>query len=1192
MKVSLRNAIPLLLGIGFVAFLSSVLYGQALAYSHNEFLAQEQEKVLLLRDALLEMQEQHDINIVFDESLLQGMVVDAAKLRRSGNLSRLFDSLLDDADLQAVPVRKDTYLIVRKRPVGAPSVAPVGLPLRINRSGPPVSLSVERATFPAIAVSGSVTDENGQGLPGVNILLKGTRQGTATDAEGKYETEVPDERAVLVFSFVGYVSQEVVVGNRTSIAIVMKVDDRALEEVVVVGYGTQKKVNLTGAVSQIDSKVLEDRPSPSLARMLQGTVPNLNITMRDGSPTRDATFNIRGTTSIGAGGSALVLIDGVEGDPNMLNPNDIEAVSVLKDASSAAVYGSRAAFGVVLITTKSPVKGKTRIDFSSNYSLNQRTVKPNFITEGYPWLETFVDAFNAWYDYKTLPTVVNNSFPFDLDYLEAFRVHAENGDTQEVLFNASKNRYEYFGNTNWLNEIYKDAIPATEQAVSLSGGGDKASFMLSGRYYHQDGIFKHNPDKFNRYNLRAKGDIIATKWLTIHNNLEFGTQDYYVPLFTGETENFWRNIEIHAFPMTVSKNPDNTYTRAAARSGIAAFLEGNNYGNQTLTTFRNTAGITVMPVKDLTVKADLTYSQRWSTDEKVNNFIYYSDSPGSVSRVGNSLLRRMTGQTQYLTSNITASYTKTIRHHNLSVLVGYNVESSSLKTQSVQRDGLLNENKPDFNLMDGLNYNVSGGGNEWAYLGAFYRLNYNYKDKYLLEFNGRYDGSSKFPASQRFGFFPSVSGGWNISEESFFEALRPVVSNLKIRASYGTLGNGNVAPYRYLEQMTVAKSAVIKNGIQPNYTRNPAVIPDGLTWEKSTTMNFGADLYLLSNALGITFDWYRRATTDMFTSGQPLPGVFGAAVPQGNYADLSTKGWEFSANYKNQFILGGKLFSWGINGSVWDSKSFIEKFDNPRKLISSYYEGQQVGEIWGYTTLGLFQTNEEALTSPDQKFLANSNTNVSLAGDLKFADLNGDGVINQGSNTLDNPGDRSVIGNSAPRYQFGFTVNGRWHGVGVTAFFQGVGQRDWYFSPEAGMFWGPYNRPYGYQPAIMMNNIWSEETPDAYWPRVRGYSALQTSRSLGAPQTRYLQDASYLRLKTLTVDYMLPQTWVGKLKMSSAKVFVTAQNLFTLSGLYKHTDNFDPEVIETPTNDYVNGQGQGYAYPMLKTTTIGLNISF
>jgi TonB-linked SusC/RagA family outer membrane protein len=1159
--------------------LLTALYAYSSPYAEAQELLMKQVSIHVvdteIKKVLAELESKADVKFVYTTELVP--------LRRKISLKVTNKSVAEVLHEMFNP-DKVTYKVVRNRILLMVDDQRSSV---LEKPSAGIALVADRRT-----IQGRVTDEKGDDLPGVNILIKGTQVGTTTNVDGTFKLDVENELSVLVFSFVGYLSKEVPVGVSSKVDVTLAVDNKTLDELVVVGYGTTKKVNLTGAVSQIDSKVLEDRPSPNLARMLQGTLPNLNISMRDGSPTRGATFNIRGTTSIGSGGSALVLIDGVEGDPNMLNPNDVESISILKDASSAAVYGSRAAFGVVLITTKKPVKGKTKIDFSSNFSLNQKTVKHNFITDGYPWLLNFKESFNAWYDYKTLPTVVNNSFPFDLDYLEAFRKHSESGSKQDVVYNEAKRKYEYFGSNNWLDEIYRETMPATEQALSISGGGDKASYLVSGRYYHQDGIFKHNPDKFNRYNLRAKGDVKINNWLTVQNNTELGTQDYYVPIFSGETENFWRNIEIQAFPMAVLRNPDETYTLSAARSGLASYMEGNNYGNETVTTLRNTAGIVATPFKDLTFKADLTFSKRWETDQKVNNYVNYSDAPGVSSRLGNSQLRQSDARSNYLGSNITATYTKVFdQKHNFSALVGYNVESYQLKSQSIQRDGLLVPGKPDFNLMDGINYNVSGGGNEWAYLGLFYRLNYNYADKYLLELNGRYDGSSKFPSNQRFGFFPSISGGWVISNERFFESLRPVLDNLKLRASYGTLGNGNVAPYRFLEQMSVVKSTVIAKGVQPNYTRAPGVIPDGLTWEKSTTMNFGVDLGLWSNAFNVTFDWYRRATNDMFTTGQPLPNVFGAAVPLGNYADLLTKGWELTVNYKNQFLLAGKPFNWGITGSVWDSKSVIQKYNNPNKLITTYYEGQEVGDIWGYSTLGLFKTDEEVLNSPKQSFLGNSNANVWLAGDLKFADLNNDGVINQGKNTLDDPGDRKVIGNNAARYNFGFTLSARWGGFGVSSFFQGIGKRDWYFSPEAGMFWGPYNRPYGYQPTMMMNDIWSEQNPDAYYPRMRGYSALQTTRSVGAPQTRYLQDISYLRLKTLTIDYSLPKSWTSKAKLSGVKIFLTAQNLFTFSGLFKHTDNFDPEVVETPVNDYVNGQGQGYAYPMLKTTTIGLNIS-
>ncbi|WP_223815352.1 SusC/RagA family TonB-linked outer membrane protein [Sphingobacterium litopenaei] len=1054
-------------------------------------------------------------------------------------------------------------------------------------------LKIQSPNFILQQVTGKVVDENGKPISAATVTIKGSTLKTQTNLRGEFtfnNSNLSD--VVLIISCIGYNSTEIPLKANTNAQITLK-QENGLEEVVVVGYGTQKKANLTGAVSQISAEVLENRPSPSLSRMLQGTLPNLNLKMVDGSPTRGATFNVRGTTSIGAGGSALVLIDGVEGDANNINPNDIETVTVLKDASSAAIYGSRAAFGVVLITTKNPQKGSTKVDFSSNYSINQRTVEPKLISNGYEWAKNFNDSFNAWYDYKSTPISVNNIYPFSLEYLEALKNHNENPTGEQAIFNPSKNRYEYFGNTDWYNLIYKDAMPATEQALSVSGGDDKASYYVSGRYYHQDGIFKYNPDKFNKYNLRGKGDVKINPWLTIQNNTELSSHDYIYPMFADGDGNIWRQFEHQGFPMAVTHNPDGTYTHTAVYTGVASYMEGNNKSDLNNTYIRNTTGLILKPISELTIKGDFSYAKTIEKETRTNNFMNFSNAPNEMSRFGRSLLREWSEDTKYIAGNITANYVKKFNDiHDINALIGYNVESSKTKLLRAQRDGILVESKPDFNLMDGLNYNITGGGNEWAYLGLFYRFNYAYDNKYLLELNGRYDGSSKFPSHQRYGFFPSVSAGWVLSNEQFFESAKPTFSNLKFRASYGSLGNGNVAPYRYQEQMSVSRTSVILNGVQANYTRLPGVIPTGLTWERSTTFNVGLDIGLMQDALNFTFDWYNRMTYDMFTTGQPLPNVFGATVPFGNYADLSTKGWELTANYTNKFDVAGKPFTWGINGSVWDSKSTIERFNNPNKLLSTHYVGQEVGEIWGYETLGFFTSDEDVLNHANQSFIKNSNNNVWLAGDLKFADLNNDGVINQGNNTLDNPGDRKIIGNNSPRYQYGFTLSGNWNGIGISAFFQGIGKRDWYFAPEAGLFWGPYNRPYGYQPETMMNDYWTEETPNAYFPRYRGYTALGTDRSLGAPQTRYLQDVSYLRLKTLTIDYSLPKEWTSKMKINRAQIFVSAQNLFTASGLFKNTENFDPEVMEAPVGELTNGSGQGYAYPMLKTTTLGLNLTF
>ena len=1040
---------------------------------------------------------------------------------------------------------------------------------------------------------GVVRDSMGDPLPGVRVVVQGTKEGTVTSADGGYTIKLQVGQ-VIRFSYVGFDEVTIVWDGTSPQDITLRESTDLLDELVVVGYGSQKKVNLTGAVSQVGGDVLENRPLPNLARGLQGMVPNLNISMPDGSPTRSVSFNVRGRTSIGAGGSALVLIDGVEGDPSMINPNDIKSISVLKDAASSAIYGSRAAFGVVLITTKQASEGKIHVNVSSNYSINQPTVVPKLNTDGYSWAKNFSDAFNAWYDYKSFPISVNNIYPFSAEYLDELKAQDNNPGAPEAIYNESKGRYWYFGDTDWYKTIYKSQSFATEQAASISGGSDRVRMYASARYYFQDGIFNYNADKFHKYNLRLKGSVKITPWLTFDENVEYNKYSYKYPMLSDGDGNIWRQFEHQGYPIAVLRNPDGTYTHSAVYNGVAAFIEQKN---KSLTDYDSTKSISSLTGyaldNRLMVKADFTFSKSFRKESRSNNYIDYSIRPGEVRRFGKSLLRTYNDQTSYLGGNITAQYKDTFQDkHHLTTLLGYNIEKQSSRRLSTSRDGLLSEQLPDYDLMDGLNYSIGGGGSDWAFMGLFYRLAYDYQGRYLIETNGRYDGSSKFPKSQRFGFFPSLSVGWRISDESFMSATHGWLDNLKIRASYGSLGNGNVPPYRFLETMGVGQTSVLLNGVKKTYTSMPNVIPDGLTWETANTLDFGLDANLFNNRLEIILDWYDRQTKDMFTESKPLPSVFGIKVPFGNYADMSTTGWEATISWKDQFDLGGKDFFWSIRASLWDSTSKITRFNNDELILGKHYKGEVIGEIWGYETLGFFKDEDDIKAHADQSYLQNSNNRVWLPGDLKFADLNNDHVINQGSNTVSNPGDRRIIGNNSPRYQFGLNLSANWSNVGLSLFFQGVGKRDWYFSPEAGLFYGPYNRPYGYQPTYLINNHWTEEKPDAYFPRFRGYTALGTKRSLGAPQTRYLQDASYIRLKNITLTYNLAPSVLSKLKLTKAQLYLTGQNVLTYSNLFKHAPNFDPEVIENPKKELTNGQGQGYAYPMLKSWTLGLQITY
>lgn len=1042
-------------------------------------------------------------------------------------------------------------------------------------------------------VKGCVRDQSGEPLTGVTVRIQGTSQGTITDIDGNYTLSVPGKQTKIEFSFIGYNTQVLTAGNQKTLNVMLKEDVKTLDEVVVVGYGTMKKRDLVGAVDHINADALEGRSAPSLTRSLQGQIPNLNISMRDGKPDRGATYNVRGTTSIGAGGQALILIDGVEGDPNTVNPQDIESVSVLKDASSAAVYGARGTFGVVLITTKNAQKGGVKVNYNGSFSFSQRTVKPDLVTNGLQWTDDFVESFVN--NKGTMPTSINNIFPYTPEWHEELRRHDANPDLPEVQINENTGRYEYFGNTDWDKLLYKDVTAGTDHSVSVTGGNDIANFYVSGRFFSQDGIYRANTDDFQRSNFRAKGSIKIKPWLSIDNNFDMMHKTYHYPLISyDQTLTIQRNMEQQGFPMAVMYNPDGSLTYSAVYCGVGDFYNESSFQDQTTLQYKNTFGVNITPIKDvLKFRGDFTYVNTAYKRNRVLNYVPYSTGPEQFAEKGKSIMMDNKDETRYMAANLNGTWTPKLgADHTLSLMGGWNLETSNKDTYYSERDGFLFPDRPNYDLMDGLNYKLEQGDKNWAYVGFFYRLNYGYKGRYLLETSGRYDGSSKFPVNEMWGFFPSASVAWRISEEKFMEGTRSWLDNLKLRFSIGTLGNGNVDPYKFLPTMAIDKTSVIIGDGQANYTSYPGLIPHNLTWEKVTTYDVGVDLDILKNRLTVGFDWYRRNTTDMYTVGPTLPEVLGTTQPKGNYADLKTKGWELTLSWRDNFKLAGSDFHYGVKLMLWDSQSWITKYNNATGKLSDYYEGYRIGDIWGYNIEGLFTSYDEIANHADQDYIKVSDSRIWQPGDLKFTDLNGDGKINKGAQTLEDHGDLVIVGNESERYHYGINLNANWKGFGISAFFQGVGKRDWYPGQETGFFWGKYNRPYGYS-LKMHENRWTEENPNpnAYWPRLVGYSSENGGRPMGTPNNRYMQDASYLRLKALTVDYSLPRTWVSRLGLTGLKIYFTGENLFTFSNV---CENFDPEVIKGGDVDLKDrkGEEQGYSYPMLKTYTVGLNVSF
>ena len=922
-------------------------------------------------------------------------------------------------------------------------------------------------------VTGIVRNDQGDPLPGISVLATnaetGLSSGTQTDSTGVFRfTKLPVKgRYSFSFSGVGF-QQQTLTGYvikadaSSSFFVRLKTQSGALSEEVVVGYGTQKKANLTGAVAQVSGDVLDRRSIPNLTQGLQGLVPNLNLLPPDGKPISSAIYNIRGATSIGQGGNALVLIDGVQGDPSLLNPNDVASVTVLKDAASAAVYGARAAFGVVLITTKTPSKGKATITYSSNYSIKSPTTVPKVETYGYKYMLMFDSAWTGWNDYSQIPAGVNKTQAFSQAYLTEYARRNTDPSLPKVEVGPD-NKYVYYGNTDWYGLLYKKHNAAIDQNLSLSGSSGKASYYVTGRYYGQNGLFRYNSDDYHMYNLTAKGNIELLPWLEAYNYTQYTSRDYHNPVNVGEGGGIWRNMADEAHPSSMLFNPDGTLTWSAAYT-VGDLFYGKNGINLSSQVIRNTTGFVAKFLKNkLRIRGDLTFQNTDSSQVQRRVQVPYSINPGVLNYVGTTTndLKNESSKTKYLATNIYGEYENTFGDHYFKALVGYNYEQSTFNGFSAQRNGIINGNATDLNLTVGQNITAAGGYEKWAILGGFGRINYGYKDRYLVEFDARYDGSSKFPSNERYGFFPSASAGWRLSKEAFWNVDPKIITDVKIRGSYGSLGNGNIVSYVYIELLKIYQSGRVLNGVRPQATSIPNLIPDGLTWEKATTKDLGLDVSALNNRLTFTGDIYARITTNMFTVGKTLPAVFGTTVPKGNYADLRTTGWEASINWHDQFNVAGKALHYSVGFWMSDNQSTITRYNNTNQLLSDYYAGQKLGEIWGYVNDGFWtEVDNPAVNGPKfQPIFKASNTGKWLPGDLKYKNLNPDKdqVINNGANTKGDPGDMRIIGNSSPRYSYGFNLNGDWNGFIVGVFVQGIAKRDWYPGSEADVFWGQLN---------------------------------------------------------------------------------------------------------------------------------------
>lgn len=1054
--------------------------------------------------------------------------------------------------------------------------------------------------------TGRVSNAKGEALSGVTVAEIGSTNTVISNSNGEYSIHLRSSESTLRFSFLGYASKDVKpTGTVQNIQLEETVNE--LADIVVVGYGTQKRDNLTAAASIVDPALLKSRPGGNASSLLQGTVPNMQVKFSTGRPGASGSFNIRGVNSISSTASPLVIIDGFEGDINRINPNDIESVTVLKDASAAAVYGARASYGVIIVTTKSGNAGTTNISYSGQASISSPTTSTDYETRGY---------YSAGINDKFFSQYAGTSYTryTDDDYYQLWLRRddkTEHPDRPWVVVDNRDGResYVYYGNTDWYSYLFDDKRPMQSHDISVVGAKEGIKYSLSGNYYDQKGMFRHNPDQIKKYNLRSKVDFQVKPWLDINTNLSYFNSAYSYP-GRGGVENTFNSSVSHGLASIVPQNPDGTLVYATTISnynvmdGYSAMLtQGLHHNMDKISEFSPTIEAVLKPLKGLELRSSYRFIHyNYQTLNRSVN-IPYSKYPGEVlditTGIGSNRLSEAQINHYFQGLNTYATYEHNLQSgHNFKLMGGMNYETRYIKDLKAARDGLLSNQLTDFELATGDVLEVNGGQNEYALFGVFYRANYSFKERYLVEAAGRYDGTSRFAKGQRYGFFPSFSAGWRLDREDFFQDWdQSVLSSFKLRASYGSLGNQQVGYYDYLQKINAG--GVLKysfgDGTVAPFANETAPNSSGLTWETVNTTNIGVDMELFKSKLSFAGDIYWRETLNMLTAGKTIPSYYGAAIPRENASDLLTKGWEVSLRWKDNFDLAAAPFAYYVGVGVGDNISKITRFDNPNKNLGNFYEGQTLGQIWGYEVNGYFKTDDEAKNYDVDQKSVNTIINSSAldqglrAGDLKFEDLDGDKVISMGDNTLANSGDRRVIGNSLPRYNFNFNTGGSWKGIDLSVFFQGIGRQHWYPGAEASNFWGPYGRPYAtFIPQDFLSQVWSEENPDAYFPRPRGYVAINnTNRSLGVASTKYLQNLMYIRLKNLTVGYSLPASTVGKIGLTRLRFYLSGENIWTYTKL--KSKYIDPEQAAT-LNTYNVSTSTAKTYPWAKTFMFGLDI--
>ena len=1019
---------------------------------------------------------------------------------------------------------------------------------------------VEQTKPTGRTVSGVVYDSDGLPVIGAGVMVKGSLHGTVTDEDGRWTLELEDDNVTLEISSMGYQRQSVAVKGRSDFTVTLTSDTQYLDEVVVVGYGTQKKVNLTGSVSMVTSEDMASRPVSNMSSGLQGLLPGVTVVNASGQPgASGTTIRVRGVGTIG-NANPLILIDGIEGDLSTINPEDIESVSVLKDAASASIYGARAANGVLLVTTKKmndnpgAAKDNAKVTFGAYAGIQTPTRLPQMC-----------DAI----EFMTLDNEARQNVGTAIGWLEdSFKKVTDNTDPN------------YFANTDWLDEVLNSYAPQQNYSLSLNGGIGSSGYMLSYRYFDQKGLTVGSSTGEQRHNVRFKMNTKLIDRLTLSSNISYTSRKVTSPINSLTSGGGAIYNAMRIAPNAPVRYTDGTWAYGGGNTNPVAILNDGGRSNVSTEEFSllEVLKLDILKGWDVTATYNLTSTNGYKDIlKKTITFVNPEDKSVNVYASPNSLKNvdlKNVQQTFIIQSNFDITFGK----HNVSGVAGMSQEWYEARMFEASRTNLSTEFEPTLNLGDPSTMSNNATYSSWALRSGFGRVSYNYDERYLLEANIRYDLSSRFHKSVRGGWFPSVSAGWRISEEQFMSFAKPIVDNLKIRGSWGMLGNQYVGSSDYpymsvLEAFTSGLSLIgtsASTGYAPSTLANP-----NLTWEHIKMVNAGVDVALLQNRLTMSFDWFNKDTEGILLKLN-YPAQIGPKPSEQNAGKVNNRGWEFDLNWRDQ---RGEFY-YGIGFNISDVKNRIVDLAGNAPDLSGYQirmVGYPIDAFYGYKAIGL-------MTPEDFKISDTQNHNYSLPkvpvilgndyqpGDIKYEDISGPDGKPDGRITPEY--DKVVLGSNIPRYTY--TVRGDlgWKGIDFSFVIQGVGKCDGYLEGTARHAFQDM-AAYPQKVHLERYNVVTNPDPNALYPRL----TYNTGFNQNTFSTYWMENASYMRLKNVQIGYTFPEKWMKKARIDNLRVYLSGDNLLTVSDFFYA---YDPE---TPVS-------KGGYYPQVKTVVLGLNITF